>query len=191
MAEEKGWLEKAWDTIVDWTPDVITPGLGYASGDDLAQSKYDFRYTVFPDDLGMDNNGHYMVININVPTQFSLAQFSNGLALGKPAGAYGSYFTPLNQVSKVDVLRYGVNVTGGVQAPTGLNVPRFSRRIAESVALFMPSPVVFNQHNVYEEISLTALAGKLGVASAKVMGFAADKTFGAGQVASSLGKAAA
>ena len=36
---------------------------------DLGQSRYDFRYLVFPNDLGMDDNGHYMVININVPTK--------------------------------------------------------------------------------------------------------------------------
>lgn len=199
MAQDRSWLGEAWDSVKefgDWlVPDALNPftysGDNYAEGNDLAQSKYDFKFRSFPADLGMDYVGHYMVININVPTKFSTAKFGpgGGLYLGQPAGNFTDRITPLNQVSKVDVLRYGKNVTGGVQAPTGLNIPRFTRRIAESIALHMPSPVIFNQHNVYEEISLTALAGKLGIASVNLGAkFLADKTLGAGRYATSLGQ---
>lgn len=171
MSEERSFLGSVWDTLVDLAdmavPDALTTTFNAqntAAGNDLAQSKYDFRYKVFPDDLGMDDNGHYMVININVPTKFSTAKLANPLYTGDPvAGAFGNFVSPLNQVSKVDTLRYGQNITGGVQAPTGLNIPRFSKRIAESVALYMPSSLIYNHHNIYEEISLTALAGKLTV----------------------------
>ena len=181
---------------------------GFASGLDLAQSRYNFQYTVFPEDLGMDYQGHYMVININVPTK---GVKTDGLALGTPAGAYTNYFTPIDNVSKLDVLRYGKYTIPGapnarlrpglpsreyleglpgigqiVQAggaafdvanaldPTGLLQAardlasiqlnaRSTRRIAESIAVFMPTPLIFNQQNAYEEISLTSLAGKLTI----------------------------
>ena len=128
--------------------------------DDLGQSKYDFRYLVFPNDLGMEDNGHYMVININVPTK----TLSNA-----PAGNYTNQFTLLgeNERSKVDKLRYGangsltpffdVNLRGSPDRFV-VSLPRRTRRIAESVVLHMPSPLVYNTHNSYEEISLTALA---------------------------------
>lgn len=189
MADERGWF----DTIVDWVvPDALTTDFNAqntAAGDDLAQSRYDFQYKVFPSDVGHDDTGHYMVININVPTKFSTAKLTNPLYTGDPvAGSFGNLVTPLNQVSKVDVLRYGKNITGGVQRPTGINIPRFSKRIAESVALYMPSPVVFNQHNIYEEISLTALAGKLTVGGVSLgTKFIADKFFGAGRYAKDIG----
>jgi hypothetical protein len=117
-----------------------------------------------------------MVININVPTKLD----DNAT----PAGNYGGYFNPvvtngLPQRSKVDVLRYGgatgatpfVN-TSSPNAPL-LNVPRFTRRIEESIALYMPTPLVFNTNNIYEEISLTKLGGKLMVGAASSLAFVA------------------
>lgn len=130
---------------------------------DLGQSRYDFRYLVFPNDLGMDDNGHYMVININVPTKT--------LSPNSPAGQFTNQFSFLSgEASKVDTLRYG---QGGSVLPvvffgtqggdrTFASIPRRTRRIAESIALHMPTPLVFNTHNAYEEISMSALAGKLG-----------------------------
>jgi hypothetical protein len=129
---------------------------------DLGQSQYDFRYLVFPNDLGMDDNGHYMVININVPTKTLSPQ--------TPAGRYTNQFTPLQQASKVDTLRFGQGtLRTGINARNNgdraaLSIPRRTRRIAESIALHMPTPLVFNTHNAYEEISLSALAMKLGTA---------------------------
>ena len=133
-------------------------------GVDLLQSKYNFKYLVFPNDLGMENNGHYMIININVPTR---------LLTGDPAGSFQDNFTALpGTASKVDTIRFG---TGGSSLPLTssalgnngdtalLAIPRQTVRIAESIALYMPTPLVFNNQNVYEEVSLTALANKLGI----------------------------
>jgi len=144
-----------------------------APGNDLAQSKYNFKYKVFPNDLGMDDNGHYMIININVPTT---GQKVNGLQLGTPAGAFTNQFQETNQVSKVDTLRYGSTTVGGSSRPA-IAIPRNTRRIEESIALYMPSQMIWNQHNIYQEISLTAVAGRLGIgivsaASAAVSAFA-------------------
>jgi hypothetical protein len=130
---------------------------------DLGQSRYDFRYLVFPNDLGMDDNGHYMVINMNVPTKT--------LSPNSPAGQFTNQFSFLSgEASKVDTLRYGQGgngnllpvVFGGSADRPWSSLPRRTRRIAQSVALHMPSPLVFNTHNAYEEISMSALAGKLG-----------------------------
>lgn len=151
-----------------------------APGNDLAQSQYKFNYTVFPEDIGMDYQGHYMVININVPTK-DVKLPSQGLTVNKAAGAFTQYFTELNQVSKLDTLRYGnYSIPGApdaVFAPgtgnnlpgvpnVGISIPRNTKRIAESIALFMPTPLIFNGQNAYEEVSLTALAGKLVVGAA-------------------------
>lgn len=129
---------------------------------DLGQSRYDFKYLVFPNDLGMDDNGHYMVININVPTKTTE---------NAPAGQYKDQFSFLaGDASKVDTLRYGKGgsllpvVFGGNADRPLLSIPRRTRRIAESVALHMPTPLVYNTYNAYEEISLSALGGKLGSA---------------------------
>ena len=125
---------------------------------DLGQSKYNFRYLVFPNDLGMEDNGHYMVININVPIKTGQE---------KPAGIYTNQFSFLpGEPSKVDKLRYGQTgsllpvVIGGNSDRPAFSIPRATRRIAESIALHMPTPLVYNTYNAYEEISLSALAGK-------------------------------
>ena len=129
---------------------------------DLNQSKYNFRYLVFPNDLGMEDNGHYMIININVPTKTTSPE--------TPAGRYANQFTITTQKSKVDTLRFGEgNVNSGVNSRnegdrTPASLPRQTRRIEQSIALHMPTPLVYNTHNMYEEISLSALALKLGAA---------------------------
>lgn len=132
---------------------------GFDPGTSLLSPEYDFRFSAFPADLGMDDVGHYMVININVPTKGVKV---DGRALGIPAGNFTDQINPVTRVSNLDVLRFGLNVTGGVQAPL-FAVPQNTRRIAESIALFMPTPLIWNDQNVYEEISLTALAGRVGV----------------------------
>lgn len=134
------------------------PSLGGSNDDStLSQSKYNFYYKVFPNDLGMDYLGHYMVININVPT------FPSTSGVGAPRGSntiIGEYGELLNDLSKVDVLRFG-RVNSG-DAISGTGFARRTRRIAHSIALFMPgSQLIFNGRNVYEEISLTALGGQL------------------------------
>lgn len=145
------------------TVSPTTPGTQKNTGSepvDLGQSKYNFRYLVFPNDLGMEDNGHYMVININVPIKTGQEA---------PAGIYTNQFNFLSgEPSKVDKLRYGQTgsllpvVVGGSADRPAFSIPRATRRIAESIALHMPTPLVYNTYNAYEEISLSALAGKLG-----------------------------
>jgi hypothetical protein len=145
--------------------EAINPGesIGTAPGDDLSQSEYDFKYMVFPNDLGMDTNGHYMVININVPTEgiktngLQVRSMAGSEELRKNAAAYGISQSQLQQVSKLDTLRYGTNATGGSQR-AALAIPRQTSRIAESIALHMPqSGLVYTHNNRYEDISLSGV----------------------------------
>lgn len=121
----------------------------------LGQSQYDFSYLAFPNDLGVEYHGHYMVININVPVTSS----------GEQRGAFSSQSTILpNEYSKVDVLRFGnssaLSALGGADAQ-GLSIPTYTRRIAQSIALYMPNNLVHSNQNRYEEVSLTTLGGQL------------------------------
>jgi hypothetical protein len=135
-------------------------------GDDLLQSSYKFNYLVFPNDLGRDDSAHYMIININVPTS------TGGQA---PAGNFTNRVDFNTQLasperSKVDKLRYGngagVLGAGAAGNAAGITIPRFTRRIADSIALFMPTPLIYNTQHAYEDVSLTALGGKLGIGAA-------------------------
>jgi len=135
----------------------------------LNQSEYDFNYRYFPSDLAQNYNGHYMVININVPTSVT----GNDTARGGYTDP--RFMTLTNEMSKVDRLRFQNYSTPGANPSArnseSLSVPRFTRRIKESIALFMPSSLVHTSHNLYEEVSLTALGGKvMSVAASAVTG---------------------
>jgi hypothetical protein len=134
---------------------------GVSESFDLAQDKYDFDYLVFPNDIGMSDVGHYMVININVPTE----GFSTDTNVRSAAGKFTNQFDVINtgnKQSKVDTLRFGGSggVMGGDRAAFE-QVPRQTRRIAQSIALFMPQGLLFFSQNEYQNISLAAAGGKL------------------------------
>jgi hypothetical protein len=163
----------------------------------LGQSSYDFSYKYFPNDLTNDYVGHYMVININVPTTWGG---------NTPRGSYtGSSFQNVlqNEFSKVDVLRFGsgsstaiAGAAAGARSSEALTLPRFTRRIKESIALFMPSSIVHTSQNMYEEVSMTAIAGKaaaIGVgvlAGAAAAGGGLKAAMSAGNFATNLTSAA-
>ena len=120
-------------------------------------SRYNFNSRKFPSDLGTGYNRHYMVININVPVKFSGGIYN-------PSATSGITVTPspIDQKSRLDTLRgEDKNKYGGLES----FVPRRTRRIAESIALYMPPNVVYNTHNEYEDVSMSALAGKIGIAA--------------------------
>lgn len=136
----------------------------------LGQSRYDFSYRTFPEDLATDYNGHYMVININVPVD------NGGQSLSKIPGG-GSFASTVlsNDYSKVDKLKF--SEYGGIRATNSANpvdanfaLSTGTRRIVQSIAIHMPTPVLFNSSHVYEEISLTAIAGQVGKIGASAIG---------------------
>lgn len=129
----------------------------------MTQSQYDFTYRIFPENLGNEENNHYMILNINIP--MTVESFSD-LPSDKPLE--GEY-------SKVDTLRYGSGASLQF-TPTGVDkiagggffgrTP--SKRIASSIALHMPqSGLVFTEFNKYEEQSMTALGGSIVSTAAK------------------------
>jgi len=149
---------------------------GISDDNQLSQSKYDFKYRSFPSDLGMDYMGHYMVININVPTEFTNP---NEAATNLNAG--NRFFTVLpDEMSKVDVLRF--SKAGG--ADTSFNqsdslTGRRTRRIVESIALYMPgTQLIYNSMNAYEEVSMTAIGGQLATGAFQAAGIVAGYFFG-------------
>ena len=123
----------------------------------LGQSQYNFSYLTFPEDLGQSYMDHYMVININVPTD------SNGGLSGGLSGKLATVTPLTNNFSKVDTLRFSKAgaIPGAAQGELG-TLKRGTRRIAQSIALFMPSGLTFTGVNEYENISLTAIAGAIG-----------------------------
>jgi hypothetical protein len=161
----------------------------------LSQSQYDFNYRVFPEDLASDYNGHYLIINVNVPVNTigatSRSSYINPGQVGSLGTNFGSTLLN-NELSKVDALRFAnAEPFAGARPEETVSLKRGTRRIAESIALYMPSPLVFTSENKYEEISLTAFAGqagKLGVL-ATVMGLTAALT-GRANAAIAAGRAA-
>lgn len=140
----------------------------------LGQSEYDFRYRVFPEDLNNDYIGHYMIININVPVFASSGEARTSYG----GNAFGQNILE-NEYSKVDTLRFGnAENVGGTSPITGYNalrseplaIPRYTRRIKESIAMFMPNPVTFNTVNEFQEISLTGLGAGLATQTAGLVG---------------------
>jgi hypothetical protein len=141
----------------------------------LDQSVYDFTSRVFPLNLGDQSyNGHYMVININVAI---LTKFSSVSYNGNPVNT----FTVQNQeLSKLDVLRSRIDKqyrlsTFSTSGPSGTStpysapggagqeyvVPRYTRRIKESIAVFMPDTSVYTNRNEYAESSLGSIASEI------------------------------
>jgi hypothetical protein len=153
-------------------PNLSSPILGRSN-------QYDFEYRVFPSDLGTDANKHYVVFNINVQID------SEDKGAKTTGSAYNTAdFTNINltgDLSKVDQLRFGNDgnasfiwsaLTGGAN----VDLPRYTKRIAESIAMHMPTPLTFTSTNVYEDVSLTSFAGQVG----KIAGSAVGKAMAAG-----------
>lgn len=141
---------------------------------DLEQSKYDFTYRIFPNDLGEPGyNGHYMLININVSNYSSYENVTGPTVAAPGAGGTRGRIGTFNRlgsggsnsigqdISKVDALRANIDQQfrggGRTLGPGGVFIPRQTRRIAESIALFMPNTMHFSQINQYEDISLTGI----------------------------------
>lgn len=168
--------------------DKFSKFLGFPGG-------YDFNYKIFPEDLGSDQYNHYMIINVNVQVNAagerrvgnSGFNVNNGNFYNTSGFIKNVAETNLtNEYSKVDQLKFGngqinpINVTTGQgsvldpfnQIPNiaNINIPRGTRRIKESIALFMPTPMVYSHHNIYEEISLTAFGYQVGKLGASTIG---------------------
>jgi hypothetical protein len=157
--------------------DIITGPSG-ANDQDLEQSKYDFNYRVFPEDLTLSDSAHYMVININVPTTRS----------GQNRSAFSPGELLSGDFSKVDNLRFSPAFAPRTDTPQKefLSIPRNTRRIAQSIALHMANGgLVYTEDNKYEEASLTSMAGSIVGAAGSLPG----RFGGAADVVGRIGQA--
>lgn len=189
------------DTRQDATYATISQDSRSGRAEDYtSQSRYNLNYFTFPEDLGGKSyNDHYMVININVQENSKMNQVTG------PGGALNISLTGLD--SKTDQLRYTIDnqfTAGGAGGTTlGQNKftsrPRFTKRIKESIALYMPNAeLTFNDTHDFENISLTkfglaAGSGALSIAAAgigAIFGGAAGAAAGAagiGTITDTLG----
>lgn len=161
------------------------------------QSSYNFTHLAFPSDIGQENNGHYMVININVPVPNATGTVR--------ASAFNNFYSTIEtEYSKLDRLS-GLNAGQAIPGAFSLTapfgkldpagavqtqnfVPRGTRRIKESIALFMPGPLVFSTKHTYEDISLTGLFQ--GIAASAIQGIGSTIPSAAGQIMSKVGASA-
>jgi len=175
------------DNIIDESVDMISslsPDWAVPNDATLTQSRYDFNYRIFPEELGgMTYNGHYMVININQQTASNMTKV-NEKTISTPLDILSK-----EELSKTDALRFNIdqNFRGADQSNYGQFIarPRFTRRIQESIALYMPNAeLTFNDTHDFENISLTkfgasATAGLLTFAAAGVGAFFGNAAKGA------------
>lgn len=188
MTEETGLIATGIEAIDNGLQTVLGDFYRLPADFDLIQSKYDFTARRFPLDLGEQSfNGHYMVININVQdgTRFDnqitdesnrkIRTFQKLSGPAQPAGGRYIGSGPSGELSKVDSLRYNIDKKwkddSNVNFSTALSsvIPRQTRRIVESIALYMPNTVVFDTSNDYEDVGLTrigmdAVSGAVGLA---------------------------
>ena len=156
-----------------------------------SNGQYDFNSRVFPLDLGMDHNKHYVVFNINVPVSVKDATVRGNQNY---SSADFTSATLTGDRSKVDQLRFGNSGgdSGSFNLDAGGNTPypRFTRRIAESIAFHMPAPLTYTSSNIYEDISLTAVGGQVGKLAVSTIGKLTAAALGA-LMTRSIGGAAA
>lgn len=147
----------------------------------LGQSKYDFNSRTFPSDLGSGYNGHWMVLNINVSEQSNFGNVTRKGGMTRNEQMLNWTELPDTEKSKTDALRFSIDGSytgkaGSMSTPGAtvslldnqFNIPivnreRFTRRIVESIALYMPnSELTFSDAHDFDNISLT----KFGAAAA-------------------------
>lgn len=173
-------LSDLWSNSKEWAGSI-------SDVDDrtLTQSKYDFTRRVFPSDLEHADtyNGHYVVININAQTNSSYSRI-NGTTV----------FSPMSgELSKTDALRFKIdnsftNASGTTLGQNFTSRPRFTRRITESIALYMPNgELTFTDLHQYDDISMSKFAGSFAGGTAKLAGSAIGGIIGSFN--SGLGKA--
>lgn len=165
---------------------TVLPGIEVPPDGTLEQNKYDFNSRTFPTGIGNGYIGHFMVLNINVQT----ASIMNNINFAPKLG----YNVLEKELSKTDALRYNIdnvwtangNSLGLVAGGIGTRA-RFTRRIAESIALYMPnSELTFSDAHDFENISLTKFGGSFISGGAKFLGGVVAGIFGKTGVASGI-----
>lgn len=156
-------------TISDVGKNVAETIGGVPNDRTFGQSSYDFTSRVFPSDLGSTDyfNGHYVVFNINEQTSSKMGKISTTTS-GLGSNEYILSTQLGDELSKTDMLRFNMdryikNSEGRALNAINSSVrPRFTRRIKESIALYMPnSELTFTDAHDFENISLTKFGGSV------------------------------
>lgn len=136
-------------------------------------SKYNFESLKFPVDLSSEGLNHFMVININEQSNSTVGPLNPGTG----RAGFGGGPTTNGPSRNVDILNSsgfngpGTNLTIDDPGRNFLNLPgRTTRRISDAIALYIPSPMIYTTTNIYEEISLTAIAAQMGKLMAMPIG---------------------
>ena len=108
---------------------------------------YDGEMVTYPEDLGSEDQGHMILFNINEQTQANL-KFSGGRSIRRgPPGSSGEVNnSPNNYYNKLQ----GQSTLSLKTAPT--------RRLASSIAMYMPAQVGVNTSAKYGEVEIGSLA---------------------------------
>jgi hypothetical protein len=150
--------------VINDVGESLLPGLALPNDLTASQSKYNFNSRVFPSDIGSGFQGHFLVININVQTGSIMGKVNksnfNFNVIGEDEGG--------TELSKTDAYRYRIDNTWKTESGKALGTEfggvntrtRFTRRIEESIALYMPnSELTFSDSHDFENISLTKFVG--------------------------------
>ena len=115
---------------------------GYAS-----LKPYKGRHIAYPEDLGSNEQGHYIVFHINEQENANV-KFSQGRNLKKPSKYSGG---ELDNLDNGGITAMGENTT--------VSVPRAAtKRLEASIAMYMPATVAVTQSAQYGEVEMGAFA---------------------------------
>jgi hypothetical protein len=122
-------------------------------GFDADNNQYKFQSLMFPSTVSSEQQGHYMVININVPVwanspETPRTQFTEKLKRGGIA-------------STLDTLRFGDGDPAypDAQQKEIAALPRFTRRLEKAIALYMPNGALnYVSQHMFNDIKLTGVA---------------------------------
>ena len=157
----------------------------------LNPGTYDYSNFVFPSNLGASHLGHYMVININIPTGsdnknagrtypgFDTTANNDKSKVDQLREAEGNTYTPGTTIGAgLDGIAGGINTvlnyTGLPSAPIDRITlsNRHTRRIKDTVVLAMPqNNLIYTSENDFENVALTYY-GLKGLAAAAAGGAA-------------------
>jgi hypothetical protein len=179
-------------------------------GFDLNPGTYEYSNFVFPSNLGASHLGHYMAININVPTGegdksagrpypgFNTTPLSDKSKVDQLRGAEGNTYTPGTTAGNIidrvaTVLNGALNSVGLPTAPIDRIAisNRHTRRIKDTVVLAMPqNNLIYLSENDFENIALAhyGISGLAGVVAAGVGAFNAAAGVGLYNVLNNVGK---
>ena len=152
------------DISFDSVQRLLSSGEGLGLGSEYTKGIYRF-----PSDVGNTDRGHYMVINVNTQRASSFGE-SSGIGVlsdlptvisNRVSDGFNATFGGLFG----DLVQAGVN-TGLYSNEDSnnftVNFARTIKRSTDTIALYMPDTLLFQQNQSYPDLSLTGTLASLG-----------------------------